>query len=228
MKWACLFVCAVICSAPVADAASACVWKVTSADGKSAYLGGSVHALSSTDYPLPPGFNRAFDASTNLAFEVDEKALLDSSKNLLQAGEYPKGDSLKNHVDPRTYDYLRRLFALIKLPEAKFSRLKPWFIVLALQSPGRAGLSHDLGIDQYLMNRARARSKPVVGLESMREHAEVYSGLTDRQGEALLLMTLIPAVDGNKRRHRRCLATGRRGYSDAVDEGIFPGVPRVR
>jgi hypothetical protein len=109
----------------VNQAGAACVWKVTSGTNV-LYLGGSIHALKSTDYPLPAPYNRAFDASDRLVFEVDPKALLESSRGVLKAGEYPKGDSLKNHVDPRTYDYLRRIFKLLNVPEAKFARYRPW------------------------------------------------------------------------------------------------------
>ena len=57
---------------------SASVWKVIAPDGSTLYLGGSIHALRSTDYPLPAAYNRAFDASARIAFEVDEKALMKS------------------------------------------------------------------------------------------------------------------------------------------------------
>jgi len=40
---------------------AACVWKVTSAAGNVLYLAGSIHALKSTDYPLPSAYTRAFD-----------------------------------------------------------------------------------------------------------------------------------------------------------------------
>ena len=204
---------AVSVPAPYSEAASACVWKVTAPDGKSLYLAGSVHALRSTDYPLPPAYNRAFEAATHLAFEVDAKALEGSSRSLQKEGEYPRGDSLKAHVDPRTYDYLRRVFALAKVPEEKFNRLRPWALVLALQSAAGSGVSHDLGVDQYLMRRAAARSKPSSGLETAREHALVYSGLTDRQGEALLLMTFIPGAPGTGE-GKKIMTAWRQGDAD--------------
>lgn len=198
---------------PNIEAAS--VWKVTGSRGETLYLGGSVHALRSTDYPLPAAFNRAFDASTRLALEVDEKGLTGSSADILKAGRYPKGDSLKNHVDPRTYAYVRRVFDLMKVPEARFAPYRPWFIVLMLQSPGQHGLSETLGVDQYLVRRARANRKPVTGLESVREHAEVFSGLTEKQGEALLLHTFIPQEQGGARRSTT-MAAWRRGDADAI------------
>src|SRR5678815_1124884 len=86
-----------------ARAEKACVWKVTAPNGKIAYIGGSVHALEKSDYPLPPAFMRAFDASSRIAFEVDARALKESSESLVKEGKYRKGDSLKNHVDPVSY-----------------------------------------------------------------------------------------------------------------------------
>ena len=114
--------------------AASCVWKVTTNDGHSLYLGGSFHALRPSDYPLPREYNRAFDASSRLAFEDDPKTGEAAFSALMKAGEYPKGDNLKNHVDPRTYVYLRRFFASRNVPEEKFSRYRPWLLDILLSS----------------------------------------------------------------------------------------------
>ena len=62
------------------QAGAACVWKVTRGTNV-LYLGGSIHALKSSDYPLPAAYNLACDASDRLVFEVDPKARLESSKS---------------------------------------------------------------------------------------------------------------------------------------------------
>ena len=192
-----------------AEGATGCVWKVTGPTGGTLFLGGSVHALRSTDYPLPPAYNRAFDASSRIVLEVEPKALSGAGSAMLKAGSYPKGDSLKNHVDPRTYDYLRRVFGLLKIPEDKFSRYRPWLLVLMLESPNLRGLSGDLGVDEFLTRRARANGKATLGLESISEHIAVFSGLSDRQSEALLLLTFIPQV--NARGNDYIMSAWRRG-----------------
>jgi len=220
-----LFVCrGLIISAVLLSVAShgraASVWKVTSGAGNVLYLGGSIHALKSTDYPLPSAYNRAFDASDRLVCEVDPKALDESSKGLLKAGEYPKGDSLKNHVDPRTYDYLRRLFKLMEVPETKFARYRPWFLSLMLQAPASYGMSETLGVEEFLMRRAQANAKPVLGLESAREHADIFLGLSDRQSEAMLLIMFIPAERGSGRAGNALADAWRRGDAD-TDTRIF-------
>ena len=193
--------------------AASSVWKVTRGTNV-VYLGGSIHALKSTDYPLPAAYNRAFDASDRLVFEVDPKALQESSKGILKAGEYPKGDSLKNHVDPRTYDYLRRVFTLLNIPESKFARYRPWFLSLVLQAPALHGMSETLGVEEFLLRRARANSKPVSGLESAREHADVFLALTDRQSEAMLLMMFLPTQRSRGSTGDEIARAWRRGDAD--------------
>jgi len=180
------------------QAATACVWKISGSNGGTLYLGGSIHALKGSDYPLPAAYDRAFDASTRIVFENDPRDSKESAKIFEKEAQYSKGDSLRNHVDPRTYDHVRRVFKLMGAPEEKFSRFRPWALVLFLQMPGLHGLSDDLGVEGFLGKRAKARFKPVSGLESSREHMEVFSGLTERQSEALLLVTFIPSAESKK------------------------------
>jgi uncharacterized protein YbaP (TraB family) len=220
-----LFVCrrlliAAVLLSVVSRGRAASVWKVTSESGNVLYLAGSIHALKSTDYPLPSAYNHAFDASDRLVCEVDPRALNESSKGLLKAGEYPKSDSLKNHVDPRTYEYLRRLFKLMDVPESKFARYRPWFLSLMLQEPASRGMSETLGVEEFLMRRAQANAKPVFGLESAREHADIFLGLTDRQSEAMLLTMFVPAERGSGRAGNALAEAWRRGDADA-DTRVF-------
>lgn len=180
------------------QAATGCVWKISGTNGGTLYLGGSVHALKGSDYPLPAAYNRAFDASARIVFETDPEDSRQSAKIFQREAQYSAGDSLKNHVDSRTYDYVRRVFNLMGAPEEKFSRFRPWALVLFLQSPSLRGLSDDLGVEGFLTRRAKAKSKPMFGLESSREHIEIFSGLTEKQSEALLLVTFIPNAESTK------------------------------
>jgi uncharacterized protein YbaP (TraB family) len=177
-------------------------------------MGGSVHALQKSDYPLPAAYLRAFDASSRVAFEVDERALKESSESLVKMGKYRQGDSLKNHVDPRTYAYLRRLFGLMNVPEETFARCRPWLIVVLLQSSSARRALPEPGVDDFLMKRAAKRSMPMVGLESVEEHARVYSGLSDRESEILLLVTFIPS--GSAGGQDNLMKAWRRGDAEAI------------
>lgn len=184
---------AITCFFPRTAIALSCVWKVTGPTGAVLYLGGSVHALRRTDYPLPVAYNHAFDASSCLVFEDDPKTSSAEAKALMRAGTYPKGDRLKNHVDPRTYNYVRRFFALVNVPETEFAKYRPWLINIMLSSP--SSQNWQLGVEQYLQRRAKG-SKSMSGLESPREHNSFFVDLNDHEAEALLLILFINAGQG--------------------------------
>ena len=177
---------------PGSAVASSCVWKVTGPGGGTMYLGGSVHALRKSDYPLPAPYERAFDASSRLVFENDPKAGSREAKELIRAGTYSKGDALKNHVDPRTYAYIRRFFALVNVPETEFAKYRPWLLNVMLSSPSYQ--NWQLGVERFLERRAAEKSKPMSGLESPKEHNAVFVDLNDRESEALLLILFINAA----------------------------------
>ena len=107
----------------------------------------------------------------------------------MKAGQYPKGDSLKNHVDPRTYSYVRRFFALQNVPEQQFNSYRPWLINVLLESPPSA--NYELGVERFLQQRAEANHKPITGLESVQEHMAPFVGLSESESEALLLIHFI-------------------------------------
>jgi uncharacterized protein YbaP (TraB family) len=199
--------------------ARSCVFRVTDPNGGVVYIGGSWHALRSRDYPLPAPYNRAFDAANRLSFEIAPKEESGMARAMPRAGQYSRGDSMKNHVDPRTYEYLKRFFAANKVPEQKFSRYKPWFIAMSLGSGG-SEFSSQLGVESFLEKRANANSKPVTGVETLREHLEVFSGLSDRSSEAYLLFTLIPA-DKNSPNFDRMLNAWREGDIDFLANSVY-------
>lgn len=199
------------CLAPILDAHGACVWKVSGPNDGTLFLGGSIHGLQTTDYPLPSAYNRAFDLSSRIVFEDDGQASPNTVKRFLKSWQYPKDDNLKNHVDPRVYDYLRRVFTVWHVPEAEFSKLRPWALVTWFSSLG----TNSLGVEFYLKGRAEANHKPIDGLESFREHAEIISGLSDHQAQLVLLAGFIPQAPGTDR-HKQIISAWRAGNVDAI------------
>jgi uncharacterized protein len=209
-----LFGCALIagCAANTARAAS-CVWKVTSPGGSTAFLAGSVHALRSSDYPLPAPFQRAFDSSSRLVFETEPKSMEAASKGLSKAGKYEKGDTLKKHVDPRTYAYLQRYFTLVGVPEPKFNTYRPWLIAAMLEAAPKQNFM--LGVERFFQNKAAAAHKPIESLESIQEHMAPFLDLNERESEALLLIHFINLGRTDLSSHD-LLGAWRRGDADSL------------
>jgi uncharacterized protein YbaP (TraB family) len=184
--------------------------------------------LRNSDYPLPAAYNRAFEASSRLVFEDDPKASSAETKALVRAGTYPKGDTLRNHVDPRTYTYIRRFFALVNVPEDKFARYRPWLINVMLSSPSSENWK--LGVERYLQSRAKG-SKPMSGLESPKEHNSFFVDLNDHEAEALLLILFINAAQGETE-GGSMIGAWRRGDADGLTRMVqesfrdFPSLGR--
>lgn len=220
----CAVVVLVCCDAPGLSAAS--VWRVTAPNGNILYLGGSVHGLASTDYPLPAAYNRAFDASSRLVLENNPDISRSTRERFLKSGYYAKGDSLKNHVDPRTYDYLRRVFEQWNVPENQLQRYRPWMLISILWS----GSTNQLGVEGFLTRRAKANGKPISGLESFQEHAGIISGLDDHLAELVLLETFIPVAAGTDE-HNHLLQAWRSGDVDTIarfDAEMMRDIPSMR
>lgn len=208
--WCILAASVALLAAAQARAASP-VWKITDTNGGTLFLGGSMHALRKSDYPLPSAFEQAFAKSDRLVFE-DEEGKAESDK-IFKSGEYPRGDSLKNHVDPRTYAYVIKFFGLLGVPEAQVAKYRPWALTLMLWSPSLRGLSHDLGVEGHFGQRARKKKMPVSGLVSAREHLSVFTGLSDRQSEGVLLLTFIPRDTGS---YSDTIKAWKRGEADRL------------
>jgi uncharacterized protein YbaP (TraB family) len=74
----------------------------------------------------------------------------------------------------------------------KVEHVKPWFLAEALSSRTleMAGFSDQFGIDLYFYRKAKAAGKPVLGLETLRDQAEIFDRFNDEQNEQYLLSTL--------------------------------------
>ena len=188
------------------------VWKVTSPNGGTLYLGGSLHILRAGDYPLPPAYNRAFDLSQRIAMEVDPDDMKKFHDRLSKAALYPSGDELRKHVDPRTYAYVTKVFSHV--PPAKLAQYRPWFLVFLLRTTDLGGRA---GVESYFRGRSSFYHRNIEGLESAEQHAQPFTDLSDRQSEAFLLISFINAGNGGRSaRLDQLVSLWRRGEAEQL------------
>jgi hypothetical protein len=87
--------------------------KVTSSNGGTLFLGGSAHVAAAI---IPcRAIHRAFDASARLV--SSDRKTGSGLEGFDQSGSISKWNNMKNHVDPRACNYVRRFFALLNVPE---------------------------------------------------------------------------------------------------------------
>jgi uncharacterized protein YbaP (TraB family) len=183
----------------------ATLWKVRG-DHNSVYLLGSIHVLSKQSYPLKPALERAFDDAGQVVFEIDLNRFdrKSFSKEFSRTAFYPGGQSLSSKLTPRTIRLLNSVLPDYGLSLKEVQHFKPWFLAEALSSRTleRAGFTDQFGIDLYFYHKAKAAGKPVLGLETLRDQAEIFDQFDDRQNEQYLLSTLsgLPAYEEMIRR----------------------------
>jgi uncharacterized protein YbaP (TraB family) len=163
-----LFSCA---SSPASDPvlSGSSVWKI-SKNGKSLFLGGSVHILRAGDFPLPGEFDRAFLQSTLLVLEADLEQMGDEGvvQYLMYRMILPSGQTLQSVLDSDTYDLLEAACAAYEYPIEVVSNFKPSMVItiLTVLQIQKLGFVQE-GIDAYYLNKAQATNKPVAFLETV-------------------------------------------------------------
>jgi uncharacterized protein YbaP (TraB family) len=184
------------------NAATCCVWRMTNAPAPF-YLVGTIHALSSHDYPLPAGYNQALHDSKRLVFEMKPDPRSDFSNKLNRAAVYPKGDDIRRHIHPKTWQilavnfknagFLGRSFKMGGLYlEQGMPQLRPWAIANMFYGVrGYSDVYSRLGVDNHLAFQAKRAHEELAGLESDDEHVEVLRGMNDIESELILLDAIV-------------------------------------
>jgi len=136
------------------------------------YLGGTVHLLRQSDFPLPPEFQQAYEASGRLVFETDIGALNTPAmqQKLMSQAMYTDGSTLTSHLSPETGKMLSDYCTAAGIPLAAIQQFKPSIAVvtLTMMELMKLGITQD-GVDTVLHKQAISENKPVEGLESTDE-----------------------------------------------------------
>ena len=229
-----------IAGSPAQKFPKSCVWRVTNAKAPF-YLVGSIHALSKSDYPLPSPYEVALRDSRRFVFEFDPNRHAEFEKKFEAAAKYPPGQDIRSKIDPELLAWLRQNILNVKADPRRGKgaqvagfdselRYKPWWIAQHLAGPAsysKSSASH--GLDNYFVDRAKTAGKEIRGLESVDEHVAVMGGMSDRDGEFMLLEALTQPKDGAKE-FSRMYKAWRRGDTNALwtgDARLRNQAPRI-
>lgn len=147
--------------------------------GGDLYLLGSVHMANADFYPLRADIEQAFARTDGLVVELNINAIDPQRVQAWVArnGIYPPGESLRDHLQPATWQRLQSYLQEHQLDPALFTRQKPAMLVVALSAAqmSSAGFSPALGIDQHFLGEAQAQHKAVVELETLEQQLDLLS-----------------------------------------------------
>lgn len=172
------------------------LWEVASMTNR-VYLYGTVHAGKAAWFPLPAPVEAAFMDAAVLAVEADVTDV-EAMARTAPATTYAPPDNLSKHVSERDWERFRKLLPRYKLPEAQVSQMKPFMAVsiLVFSEWARLGYLPQLGIDAYLIKKARDEKKPVVEVEGIDVQVKLMDSLTEPENRMIFDGTLTALESG--------------------------------
>lgn len=172
--------------------ADAPVWKI-SKGGNHFYLGGTIHLLSLSDYPLPAAFEQAYQDSSSLVFETDISASRSTANQskLLRQLMYPPGENLQQKLSPETFAKLNAFYAERNVPASTIGRFKAGMTVMTLTliEMRRNGLAEE-GVDMFYMKKAKAENKALGELEELDTQMQFIADMGAGQEDEMIRQTL--------------------------------------
>ena len=168
------------------------VWRVSNGDSE-LFIGGTIHVLSATDYPLPIEFEQAYNQSHTLVFETDLAAMAqpEAQQQLLQRVMYKNGKTLKDDLSPQTYKTLVDYAASVGLMIELLNQFKPSMVMITLVMAElhRLGMA-ETGVDNYFNQKALADGKTLGELETVQEQLTMIENMGKGHEDELILSTI--------------------------------------
>lgn len=172
--------------------ADSSVWKITKGD-QTLYLGGTIHVLRASDFPLPVEFEQAYARSDTLVFETDLHGTQDAAFAAALADKMflPSGKTLADILKPSTHAALKRYLSSQGHDIRTFESLQPWMVMLTLTQfkLSRLGIDQN-GVDAYYSRKALQEKKTQRHLETPEEQIALITRIGQGEEDAMILQTL--------------------------------------
>lgn len=200
------------------------LWKVSKGNSE-LFIGGTIHVLSASDYPLPKPFSKAYKLSQRIVFETDIAAMANPriQKQLMQRMTYQSGKTLKDDITAETYKTLSDYLASVGLSIKRYDQFKPSMIMMALLmiELQRLGMA-ETGVDRYFNNKASLDGKLLGQLETVEVQLDVLENLGKGQEDEMIISTIdemkeLPSI------MKKIKKAWRKGNTHSLEKiGIFP------
>jgi len=179
-----------VCSFPVYAESS--VWTVEK-DGNRLFIGGTIHMLTTGDYPLPEAFDKAYLESAEVVLETDMQKL-QSPKfqgTMMRQLSYSDGRNLRQVLKKSTYQALEQFFTSRGIPMTNVVGFKPGMVatmmtMVELQRLGLVGI----GVDAYFSTKSIDDQKKLGQLETVESQIAFIANMGVGQEDEMLLYSL--------------------------------------
>ncbi|WP_394222971.1 TraB/GumN family protein [Alteromonas gracilis] len=195
------------------------IWKVSKGDD-AVYVGGTIHILPISEFPLPDTFTQIYKMSDTLVFEVKMPNATDvEGQQKMMAGlAYAEGKTLKDDVSEETYQALDSYLSKFGASADQLARFKPGMVasMLVAMEAQRSQLAGE-GVDAYFMQLAERDGKRSEYLESLDFQINMLANMGAGEEDRLIIETLetLPEL---KDMLKSTIKAWREGNSQRIDE----------
>ncbi len=198
--------------------AASSVWKV-SKGADAVYLGGTIHMLPTSAFPLPAEFEQAYQLADVVVLEAKLPDPTDqqAAGAMIAKLSYPEGVTLSQKLTPQVLQALDDYLKSFKLTAQQFDRFKPGFVVLqmAMLELHQANMA-GAGVDAHFAAKASADQKPQHYLETIEFQLDVMAKMG--QGvENQFVQANLKRADETAQLLRQAIAAWRVGDVDALE-----------
>jgi uncharacterized protein len=176
----------------LAQSSGTSLWVVSSDDSK-VYLGGTVHLLRASDYPLPAQYDRAYADADRLYFETDigEMSALSTQARMMQQLMYQDQRTLQSVLNAEAYQALADYMQTSGLPLAMVQKFKPGLLIstLTVLEMQKMGFT-PIGVDSHFHSRAVTDGKPVGQLESVDDQIGFLAAMGEGKESEFIMVSL--------------------------------------
>ncbi|MCH8537123.1 MAG: TraB/GumN family protein [Alkalimonas sp.] len=161
--------------------AKSSVWQVSHGE-QQLFIGGTVHLLPASEFPLPAEFSKAYKQADQLVFEVDMAKMEDPSIGPMVLGYamYQDGRTLPEVISQENFHRLKHAAAELGIDINALAGFKPDFVLVQmmqfkLQQLGMAGE----GVDKYFFTKGAQDAKDKAFLETLEQQFELLFSISD-------------------------------------------------
>jgi len=169
-------------------------WRLEKPAGGALFLLGSLHFGDDRLYPLPAVIEAAYQSCATVILETDLRLTqLPAFAVLMQRkAEWPPGQSLADALEAADLEAFRGQARRLGLEPSWLERYRAWYCANQLLSLAlrQSGVDSSRGIDRVFCGRCQADGKAIEAFESPEFQIDLFAGLSDASGAALLRESL--------------------------------------
>jgi uncharacterized protein YbaP (TraB family) len=169
------------------------MWKIGGSNN-AIYLLGSIHLLRRDDYPLPSILDSVYDDVEVLVMEIDMDDLdpIAMQTAFTTHGVLHDDTTLQDLMGNDLYEQAIDAAYVIDIPLDMLSKTEPWYAAMTVEIMmlSRMGFDPALGIEMYMMSKAKNDGKRIDGLETFEEQIQFLDGMTLQAQRDMLMSTL--------------------------------------